>query len=153
MIMPALVALEIIYNLDALLARGTNYQNWLAMMLAFLRPESVPFLASRTDVTQVLPADVDYRVMITFLEFYQTLLQFVNFKLYHTIGVQYPPVVDPRMERAAAGLAAIMEDLADPVKALPPSNDPGKLENLTLLSTRIRQGIAIFACRLVCTSF
>lgn len=36
---------------------------------------------------QVLPTDVDYRVMLTFLEFYNTLLQFVNFKLYHTIGV------------------------------------------------------------------
>lgn len=60
---------------------------------------------------QVLPPDVDYRVMITFVEFYQTLLQFVNFKLYHTIGSSYPPVVDPRMEKAAAGLASIMEEL------------------------------------------
>lgn len=58
---------------------------------------------------QVLPADVDYRVMLTFLEFYSTLLQFVNFKLYHTLGVRYPPVVDPTLERAAAGLAALMQ--------------------------------------------
>lgn len=28
-----------------------------------------------------LPLDVDYRVMMTFLEFYQILLRFVNFKL------------------------------------------------------------------------
>lgn len=58
---------------------------------------------------QVLPSDVDYRVMLTFLEFYSTLLQFVNFKLYHTLGVRYPPVVDPKLERAAAGLAALMQ--------------------------------------------
>ena len=58
---------------------------------------------------QVLPSDVDYRVMLTFLEFYSTLLQFVNFKLYHTLGVRYPPVVDPTLERAAAGLAALMQ--------------------------------------------
>ena len=72
----------------------------------------------------MLPRDVDYRVMLTFLEFYQTLLQFVNFKLYHMLGVRYPPVVDPRMEQAAAGLAAIMEDLAhpsEPTPALPPA--------------------------------
>lgn len=44
---------------------------------------------------QVLPVDVDYRVMLTFLEFHQTLLQFVFFKLYHTLGLRYPPKVPP----------------------------------------------------------
>ena len=66
----------------------------------------------------MLPTDVDYRVMLTFLEFYQTLLQFVNFKLYNTLGVRYPPVVDPKLDEAAAGLASIMQvqrlDLALP---------------------------------------
>lgn len=42
-----------------------------------------------------LPKDVDYRVMITFLEFYETLLGFVLFRLYSTIGLHYPPVTDP----------------------------------------------------------
>ena len=39
-----------------------------------------------------LPIDVDYRVMVTFLDFYLVLLKFVNFKLYSTLGIQYPPV-------------------------------------------------------------
>ena len=86
---------------------------------------SVKSVARRTDLFQVLPTDVDYRVMITFLEFYQTLLQFVNFKLYHTIGVQYPPMVNPKMEKAAAGLAAIMEDLRAPAEAVPSSSTGG----------------------------
>lgn len=76
---------------------------------------------------QVIPTDVDFKVMATFLEFYQTLLQFVNFRLYHLIGVQYPPVVDPRMEAAAAGLAAIMEDLAEPAKEAPSAAGNGLL--------------------------
>ena len=50
--------------------------------------------------------------MLTFLEFYQTLLQFVNFKLYHSLSVHYPPVLDSKLEEAAAGLAAIMQDIA-----------------------------------------
>ncbi len=58
---------------------------------------------------QVLPSDVDYRVMLTFLEFYHTMLQFVNYRLYHSLGVRYPPVVDPKLEEAAAGLSAIMQ--------------------------------------------
>lgn len=33
---------------------------------------------------QVLPTDVDYRVMLTFLEFYSTMLRFVHFRLYHS---------------------------------------------------------------------
>lgn len=33
-----------------------------------------------------LPIDVDYRVMVTFLDFYLVLLKFINFKLYSTLG-------------------------------------------------------------------
>ena len=39
-----------------------------------------------------LPIDVDYRVMVTFLDFYLVLLKFVNFKLYSTLGLEYPPI-------------------------------------------------------------
>jgi pescadillo len=40
--------------------------------------------------TQYLPEDVDFRIMMTFFEFYETLLNFVLFKLYSNIGVRYP---------------------------------------------------------------
>uniref|UniRef100_A0A1D2AC54 Pescadillo homolog n=2 Tax=Auxenochlorella protothecoides TaxID=3075 RepID=A0A1D2AC54_AUXPR len=63
-------------------------------------------------LSQVLPQDVDYRVMLTFLEFYQTLLQFVNFRLYHLLGLRYPPLLDPELEEGAAELEAVMRDLA-----------------------------------------
>ncbi|EPS64320.1 hypothetical protein M569_10461, partial [Genlisea aurea] len=55
---------------------------------------------------QVLP-EVDYRVLLTFLEFYETLLGFVNFKLYQSINVKYPPILDPRLEALAADLYAL----------------------------------------------
>jgi pescadillo protein len=45
--------------------------------------------------------------MLTFLEFYETLLGFVNFKLYHSIKVNYPPILDPRLEALAAELYAL----------------------------------------------
>lgn len=41
--------------------------------------------------TQQLPLDVDYKVMLTFLEFYDVLMKFVNFKLYQNINLNYPP--------------------------------------------------------------
>ncbi|XP_073011657.1 pescadillo homolog [Typha latifolia] len=56
---------------------------------------------------QVLTADVDFNVMLTFVEFYEALLGFVNFKLYHSINVKYPPILDPRLEALAAELYAL----------------------------------------------
>lgn len=35
--------------------------------------------------------DVDFRIMGTFIEFYTSLLGFVNFRLYTSIGLVYPP--------------------------------------------------------------
>ncbi|KAK4785376.1 hypothetical protein SAY86_002065 [Trapa natans] len=56
---------------------------------------------------QVLPDDIDFSVMLTFLEFYETLLSFVNFRLYRSINVKYPPILDPRLEALAADLYAL----------------------------------------------
>ena len=70
--------------------------------------------------SQVLPADVDFRVMMTFLEFYETLVGFVNFKLYHELGLRYPPVLDEKLEKAAAELFGIMKGLAS---APPPATE------------------------------
>lgn len=40
--------------------------------------------------TQSMPEEVDYKVMLTFFEFYETLLSFVLFKLYNQLGLRYP---------------------------------------------------------------
>ncbi|XP_029474868.1 pescadillo homolog isoform X3 [Rhinatrema bivittatum] len=45
------------------------------------------------------PTDVDYRVMATFTEFYTTLLGFVNFRLYQTLNLQYPPNLEDKAEQ------------------------------------------------------
>ncbi|XP_061585968.1 pescadillo [Cololabis saira] len=44
------------------------------------------------------PTDVDYRVMATFTEFYTTLMGFVNFRLYHSLNLIYPPKLDSKAE-------------------------------------------------------
>ncbi|KAI9682051.1 MAG: mRNA-binding ribosome synthesis protein nop7 [Caeruleum heppii] len=43
---------------------------------------------------QRVTGDVDFRIMGTFVEFYTTLLGFVNFRLYTSIGLVYPPKFD-----------------------------------------------------------
>mmetsp|Transcript_34963 Transcript_34963/g.38679 ORF Transcript_34963/g.38679 Transcript_34963/m.38679 type:complete len:636 (+) Transcript_34963:106-2013(+) len=45
--------------------------------------------------TQTMPDEVDYKVMLTFFEFHETLLSFVLFKLYNQLGLRYPlPITD-----------------------------------------------------------
>ena len=55
---------------------------------------------------QRVNGDVDYRIMATFVDFYTTLLGFVNFRLYNTIGLRYPPKFDTRSDENGAELAA-----------------------------------------------
>ncbi|KAL6003252.1 hypothetical protein ACLOJK_023475 [Asimina triloba] len=75
---------------------------------------------------QVLTDEVDFNVMLTFLEFYETLLAFVNFKLYHSINVKYPPILDPRLEALAAELYALSRYVAANARAaLPESQSSG----------------------------
>ncbi|CAK9439635.1 uncharacterized protein LODBEIA_P37350 [Lodderomyces beijingensis] len=53
-----------------------------------------------------IPTDVDFRIMLTFLEFYSTLLNFVLYKLYNEAGLVYPPRVDIKKLKGAGGLSS-----------------------------------------------
>ncbi len=55
---------------------------------------------------QRIVGDVDFRIMGTFVEFYMTLLGFVNFRLYTSVGLKYPPKFDQTKDDQGAELAA-----------------------------------------------
>lgn len=55
---------------------------------------------------QRVTGDVDFRIMGTFVEFYQTLLGFVNFRLYTSVGLVYPPKFDLTKDDQGAELGA-----------------------------------------------
>ncbi|KAH8703294.1 Pescadillo N-terminus-domain-containing protein [Talaromyces proteolyticus] len=55
---------------------------------------------------QKVNGDVDYRIMATFVDFYTTLLGFVNFRLYTSIGLVYPPKFDAISDEKGAELTA-----------------------------------------------
>jgi pescadillo protein len=55
---------------------------------------------------QRIVGDVDFRIMGTFVEFYMTLLSFVNFRLYTSLGIKYPPKFDAAKDENAAELGA-----------------------------------------------
>lgn len=55
---------------------------------------------------QNIPTDIDFRIMLTFLEFYSTLLHFVLYKLYTDAGLIYPPKLDAKKIKGVGGLSA-----------------------------------------------
>ncbi|KAJ3045483.1 mRNA-binding ribosome synthesis protein nop7 [Rhizophlyctis rosea] len=63
--------------------------------------------------SQNVPTNVDFRVMATFLELYETLLGFVNFKLYSDMNFVYPPRLDEKRDAGAAGLGAYVMETTD----------------------------------------
>ncbi|CAO3645275.1 unnamed protein product [Cunninghamella echinulata] len=54
--------------------------------------------------SQDIPSDVDFRVMSTFLEFYTTLMGFVNYRLYNELNMTYPPNLDKDAFKLDSGL-------------------------------------------------
>merc|ERR1740138_616522 len=56
---------------------------------------------------QDLPPEVDFRVMLTFLEFYRAVVKFCNFKLYADLGLAYPPKRIMEKDETSAEVAAL----------------------------------------------
>ncbi|CAM9762185.1 unnamed protein product, partial [Phaeothamnion confervicola] len=63
------------------------------------------------------PQDVDFRIMLTFLEFYEVLLKFVLFRLYNLEGLRYPPLLDDGLDAKDAGLLALRVQGIDDIAA------------------------------------
>ncbi|QRW05246.1 pescadillo domain protein [Ceratobasidium sp. AG-Ba] len=79
--------------------------------------------------TQPIPADVDARVMLTFVELYQTLLGFVFFKLYSDVSLVYPPPLNLDKDEAGAGVGAfILEDVVAEQESAPTAPMAKKVE-------------------------
>lgn len=106
--------------------------------------------------TQAFPKEVDFRVMLTFLEFYEIFVKFTLYKLYHLQGMQYPPVVDKLLDAEGCCLLAMKteqvnqtpaiedaklkeaEDTASSMKALS-KVDPKLAAQLSTLSDKLKE--------------
>ncbi|KNE66560.1 hypothetical protein AMAG_11688 [Allomyces macrogynus ATCC 38327] len=72
--------------------------------------------------SQTVPTDVDFKVMHTFLQLYDTLLGFVMFRLYSELNLKYPPALDAAKDAGAAGLDALtLESAGDAKDAAAPA--------------------------------
>lgn len=81
-----------------------------------------------------IPTDVDFRIMLTFLEFYSTLLHFVLFRLYNDANLIYPPTIDTEKLKGIGGLSSyVLQSKDQGVKALLPNtkkSEPTKGEDV-----------------------
>lgn len=79
------------------------------------------------EFTTPLPTDVDYDVMLTFLEFYLVLLRFVNYRLCTRLGWSYPPRLDGKDGTKDEGEDEHEHDQAQ-VEDTSPSTEPASIE-------------------------
>jgi pescadillo len=73
---------------------------------AVIMGEPVTWIAPHP-FTQGIPRNVDFRVMVTFLDFYEVFVKFVLFKLYNLQGLQYPPVVNKEFAQSGCHLYSL----------------------------------------------
>ncbi|KAJ1606714.1 pescadillo containing BRCT domain [Cryptosporidium canis] len=92
--------------------------------------------------TQKIPDEVDFKVMSTFLEFYHTLLRFVNFKLYQLNNLTYPPSINTQISETGGRFLALNSYNLSKMNTGIPSNIEQKAEK-----RRIFEGLTFFISR------
>ncbi|KAJ1972470.1 mRNA-binding ribosome synthesis protein nop7 [Dimargaris xerosporica] len=78
----------------------------------------VPFQFS-----QEVPKDVDFRIMATFLQFYETLMGFVNFRLFQDLNLVYPPQLNLKKWCEGEDLDAFELRPSNHINGLPSASD------------------------------
>lgn len=78
--------------------------------------QSVTWLAPH-QFAQELPVEVDFRVMLTFLEFYRAMVKFVSFRLFADLGLAYPPKRSTVRDQHSAEVAALEVDMREAARA------------------------------------
>lgn len=114
------------------------------------------------------PTEVDYKIMATFTEFYTTLLGFVNYRLYNTLQLHYPPklalegesgkqVADMCMEseRVQERLSALSQTLKSMTEDMeseeaqpdefPVSEDPDQVEEARIEAEKLQRLCKLFS--------
>jgi len=64
------------------------------------------------------PQDVDFKIMTTFVEFYVTLMGFVNYKLFQSVNLIYPPKVRPSSSKDVPHLCLDAETEKESIASL-----------------------------------
>ncbi len=80
---------------------------------------------------QNIPSDIDFRIMLTFLEFYVTLLKFVLFKLFKDANLVYPPKINEKASKVFSGLSTYVLEIRSDKAATAGDAESGAVQNGT----------------------
>lgn len=108
--------------------KGIYYQ-------AIIMSETVTWVVPHETAAVSVPSEVDFSVMRTFLEFYMTLVRFVNFRLYARLSWVYPPsFINVNDDREGA----ISRDQFPPIgEDAPITLDQSSVNNMALKGQKI----------------
>jgi pescadillo protein len=65
-----------------------------------------------------VPTDVDFRILLTFLDLYRTLVSFVLYKLYTDENLVYPPTLDVKLDESGEGVGKFKLEERAPVEGV-----------------------------------
>ncbi|ANZ77744.1 BA75_04601T0 [Komagataella pastoris] len=91
---------------------------------------------------QNIPTEVDLKIMLTFLEFYSTLLTFVLYKLYTDSNLVYPPNIDPTTLKTVGGISTYVLDQKDGAQSLVGDLKDTKQEGTQLSKDELSKALA-----------
>ncbi|XP_008462522.2 pescadillo homolog [Cucumis melo] len=102
--------------------KGIYYQ-------AEVEGQKITWLAPHS-LHQILTDDVDLTVILNFMDFYEKLLAHVNKHLFNSINLEYPPILDPRLEALAAEFYALLRffDANTKTSLVNPNSPFGKVD-------------------------
>lgn len=84
--------------------------------------------------TQELPREIDYSIMLNFLELYECILNFVNFRLYTSKNLVYPPIIDRINDAQGKDIAAVNIEKVE--KSQESGIHAGKAQHGTILTAK-----------------
>ena len=94
----------------------------------FISIKGIIILSSRNpwvvpnQFAQHTPSDIDFRIMLRYLELYTTLLGFINYQLFPSLNLHYPPMLSefpPSEDGEGAENDEVFESLAHQLVTLP----------------------------------
>jgi len=57
--------------------------------------------------SQDFPAEVDFKVLLTFVDLHKTIIKFVNYRLFTQAGLKYPPSLDMKAAKNSATVTSL----------------------------------------------
>jgi len=95
------------------------------------------------EFTQQVPTDVDFRILLTFLDLYRTLVSFVLYKLYTDENLVYPPTLDVKLDESGEGVGKFKLEERAPVEGVAADGAEGGGKKVT--KKEVRRGIRAVA--------